>query len=166
MNPTQLQLAAIAATMATQAENPNNTARRALQLWQACGAELERTAPALAKREQAVSAAAVSREETRQWLSQFTPGEPVPLDVFLRAVMPRSKPEDLAKWWRDYTAHFNSDKEVDRLMKRDREQGIAPDELVPCRESFLCFIAMGRAEKNRAKGRKGVAAKKIRASAK
>jgi hypothetical protein len=182
MNPSQLQLTTIAATMANLAENPTDTARRALQLWQACGDELERAAPALAKREQATAVWTAATQETRQWLSQFTPGEAVPLEVFLRAVMPQSKTEDRLKKWRDYlrsSVAFHDreqggkprtaaalESEVARLVKRDREHGIAHDKLAMSRESFENFLARDTAEKNRERGKKAAAAKKNRASAK
>ena len=183
MNPTQLQLTTIAATMANLAENPNDTARRALQLWQACGDELERAAPALAKREQAAAGWTAATQETRQWLSQFAAGEPVPLEAFLLSIPAAgTKPDTRIKKWRDYlrssVAFWDGqqgckprtaaalDKEVDRLMKRVREHGSAHDKLAMSRECFENFLPRDTAEKNREKGIKGAAAKKNRASAK
>ncbi len=162
MNPTTEQLATIAATLAKSGDRPTVTATRALELWRACESVLA--------------------YETAKPARQAVPAQPVPLEAFLRAVMPQSKTEDRLKKWRDYlrsnvafcdreqgreprtTAALES--EVARLVKRDREHGIAPDRLAMSRESFENFLARDTAEKNRERGKKAAAAKKNRASAK
>jgi hypothetical protein len=162
--PSLETLATLAATMASPAENPAATAHRALQLWQACGDELDRMAPHIQKRQGAIAAAAVATAENRAFLASFKPGETVPLDAFLKAVMPNSKPGDRLAKWRACTAanlaatgHTESAADV---LRRDREEGIPTRGLTICRDILLRFLKKDRAATNRERGKKAADAKK------
>jgi hypothetical protein len=168
--PTLETLAQLAATMATPAESPASTASRALALWQAC-------AGALAQLEYRTASKSAIDSGNGQFDAAFAPGDSVPLEKFLAAIMPRSKsPDRMAKWRACLAANVAfSDRlsgapvkapaklaeAVAEIVKRDRENGIPRRLLFAQREMFEQFIERDRAQKNAERGKKAARAKKI-----
>jgi hypothetical protein len=104
MNPTQIELAILAATVNISevcsdefsgCDESEIRAHIAFGLWEACG-ELLATRPAMGEVRRSKA------EEVRLFMSNFESNERVPLEKFLKAVMPRSKPETRMTKWMDY----------------------------------------------------------------
>jgi hypothetical protein len=175
--PTLETLAQLAAVMASLTEKPASTARRAFQLWQACGEEIARMGPHIETLSRAIEAAAAGRAENRTFVAGFKPGESVPLDDFLKACMPNSKPGDRMAKWRAYTAHGLAADDrrqglpakspaalaeaVGDALRGERENGIPANNLTDYRYCFMLYLASDRAQQNTERGIKAAMAKKI-----
>jgi len=157
MIPTQIELAALAAVMATPAEDPEITARRAMLLWDACGKEV---APLVQKeaRINELLSEPPSEDSINDYLfiQNFMPSETVSLDSFLEACMPESKEDTRTTRWRAYRRFYVAradsscglpvkDDEALRdavasMMKRDRDEGFpCSNALLTIRDDFRMF---------------------------
>jgi hypothetical protein len=160
MNPTQYELATLAAT---QTGCPADRAKIALALWNACGELLER--------ESAISARAADRESRRAAaLADLGGGDTVALELFLKVAMPQSKPEDRARlyrgWVRDNIAFHEGyegerlESAVERAIARNRKNAYPANIAADLLGNFQDYLTRDRREKNTARAKKGAAAKK------
>ena len=163
MNPTHYELTTIAAAMSRAGDTPAATASRALDLWNACGTALAKSA----------KVAAHCDDYAQRITSELAPLEglePYTLEKLLRAAMPNSKPEDRAKKFRDYTRrnisyhHGLAGDELENLVAdtigRDKSQAMEASYAEATFLGFIRYIAADRKAANVARAKKGAAAKK------
>ncbi len=168
-------LAALAATIAIPKEEPEVTARRACDLWQACAEAIELLEPHYKLRRDAIAAAAAFREETKDFLTNFEPGQAVLLPDFLRACQPNAKPEDrMARWRAFLTERLPVDflmrgipaktpaeiqDAVDHEITKFRTVGIPFEKLIILWSNFADFLAISGRETRRKRAEKAALAK-------
>ena len=157
--PTHFELATLATT---QPGTPSQQALLAINLWKACGEELERAA--------ATREFVDAEDDWRgKWCVHFPEGNTVSLGYFLKVTMPNSKSEDRFQKFRNWNRRligYHSQVEGEKLdnmtaaaMARARLDGYDSRTACDLAANFLVFLEHDRGELNIARATAAAAAK-------
>lgn len=167
MNPTQLELATIAASI-TGATTPAERVKAALDLWNAAGAALD-----AAKGLEEIKAKVIAdMEETR---ALFAGRKTIPLDEYLAHLMPGKKPDDRITKYRSYLRDniafcdqatskqprslAKLDKAVAEIIRTDKELGISQNNFANRARETRRIIELEAAATRTERAKKGAKAK-------
>ena len=158
--------------MARKTDKPEDSARRAMYLWEACERELHRNIHLEKVRaEDLNNFSEIIREEdaflskcmgTSPECSVPIPGETAPLQLFLEATMPDSKGATREKKWREYLEQESGQRgKVAELIIQQKKDGLPEAELLSLRKSFTDFLKTTGAEQNKIRSDKAVRGRSI-----
>lgn len=186
--PTLETLASLAATMAQKTDRPEDSAKRAIHLWQACEKELHVTAHSETVKSEAFSEIIDTITDQDLFLSKCM-GNPIdcslpikgkraPFKAVLAALMAESKDRTQKSDWKAYREFCLSDENqapeisekkesfvnnrVREQVEKDEIQGFLETDLLGLRENFSKFREANGAFKRKIRSEKGVRGRSIR----
>lgn len=186
--PSLETLASLAAAMARKTDRPEDSAKRAIHLWQACEKELHKADHTENVRAEKFNGMMETVRDETTFLSKCmgtppdcsTPvaGETVSLQSFLTALLPNSKDETRARKWREYREYLLDSEyqlsgqreriesdfagKVAKWITHDEDQGLLETELLILREDFSNFHEAKGAVLRKSRADNAVRAKSIR----
>jgi hypothetical protein len=174
MLPTPTELAAIAATMATDEASFEGSARKALLLWKACEKEIARES----KNDEYWQNSEREEDEflTRCGLDRdhINSAHILPLEVFLKAVIPSSSKNTSMRNWQKFWIQENENSGrkdpgqkwayEDSHLPKSPDQGIRRDSLIDLRMQFQIFLKKQKEATGSKSGTAGPRAKRMYAA--